>query len=65
VDDTGHFLRQAALGFTLLGALLHIAFQLGNLVLRQEGEVLEVSGHIAVVGVEPELVEAVGRGAFG
>ena len=52
-------------GRTRVGALSGDSSQLGDPFLGQEGEELEVIDPIAVIRVEPELVEAVGRGALG
>jgi len=41
-----------------------LLFQRLDFHLRQEREVFQVANHVAVVGVDPELVEFIDAGAF-
>ena len=54
--------RERALGVTRFGVLGRRVSQLVDLVTLEEGEALEVPHHVAIFGVQPELIEAEGRG---
>ena len=55
---------QAALGLAGFRAVDYSLGQRVDLVLAQVGEELEVADHVFIVGVQPELLEAGGRGSL-
>ena len=64
VDQIGDRLGQRLVRVAGAGIFRVLLFQRGNFVLRQEREVFQVADHVAVVGVDPELVEVIDAGAF-
>ena len=65
VHHAGDFLGEALLQRTQAGILLLLCHEVGNLVLGQVGEYLDVACSVLVAHIEPELIELVGRGALG
>ena len=61
VDQRGQFFGQHALRLALFWAFSHLCCQIENRILRQKGEQLQKLHHVAVVCVDPVLVELVGR----
>ena len=61
----GHLAGQHPLRLAPAGLRRVLGHRGGDPVEREEGEQLEVALDVAVVGIEPELVEVVGAGALG
>ncbi|MFM1944721.1 MAG: hypothetical protein RI897_3703 [Verrucomicrobiota bacterium] len=59
VDHGGDFGGEGFMGFAGAGVGLVGGFELGDLILVEEGEELEVADDVTVVGIDPELVELV------
>src|SRR5581483_10462396 len=65
VDEVGDFLRQRFVGLARAGVGGVLLFEGFNAVAPEEGEEFEVTDDVAIVGADPELVEAVDAGFFG
>jgi len=64
VNQIGHRFGQSPVRFARAGIFRVFLFQRLNFFLRQKREVFQVADHVPVVGVDPELVEAIDAGAF-
>ena len=64
VNHYGHLLSQALLQHSATGILLVLLHQCVDDVLLQRGEYLDIALCVVVADVQPELIEAVGRGAI-
>ena len=62
VHEPRHLARKHALRVTLLGRRLRRRLEGSNRFAIEKREVLQVRHHIAIVGVEPELIELERRG---
>ena len=58
-------MRQRLVGGARLGPGLMLRGQRGDLVFAEKGEKIQVAHHVAVVGADPELVEAIDAGFAG
>lgn len=65
VDEIGHRLGECLVGNASAGIGGVLLLKRDYFVLRHEGKEFQVADDVAVVGVDPELVEAVDAGFFG
>ena len=64
VNQIGHRFGQGLVRFARAGIFRVLLFQRFDFFLRQKREEFQVADDVAVVGVDPELVEAIDAGAF-
>ena len=65
VDQIGHGFGQRLVGGAGFGPGGVLRGQRGDFLLTEKGEELQVTHHVAVVGANPELVEAIDAGFGG